>query len=429
MTSINTSAEHGITPFWNRIPRFFLYPFGMTPLLYMGALSAVSLMALLPLVGPLVELIVWITFLRYAFVVLEHTSYGHLAPPNSMGTLSSAENNRPYKQLGIFILIGIAVFAIGTAFGGTAALIAGLLLTLALPACIMLLAIHDGFFQALNPFSILHLVSKIGLPYVALCFFLLSLSGGSEWFTEFLAPRISEWAWYPVLNFIAMYFTLIMYNMMGYALYQNHAAIGLDVQVDFANSPDALHKRGLGQDPLTAELNQLLAAGQMDEAVTLLAQKIRVDWENNDLHDRYHKLLVLGGHKTLTVHGREYISKLIRDKKLPRALDIYQDCLKIDGEFMLQEASQIYPLACTARDLKRPKLALSLMRKFDKHYPRNSDIPAVYLLSAKLMHEEFRDEKMARAILHQIQKRYPMHPLSNEAKNYLAFIDKLSPST
>ncbi|OFZ96010.1 MAG: hypothetical protein A2Z44_04055 [Betaproteobacteria bacterium RBG_19FT_COMBO_58_11] len=428
MTRTSTTAKQGITPFWNRIPRFFLYPFGLAPLLYMGVLSAVSLMTLLPIVGPLVQLLIWATFLRYSFVVLEHTSYGHLEPPGSLGRLSSAENNRPYKQLGIFILMGASVFLVGMAFGGTAALIAGLLLGLALPACIMLLAINDGFFQALNPLSIIYLISKIGLPYVALCFFLLSLSGGSEWFAEFLAPRIGKWALFPALNFIAMYFTLIMYNMMGYVLYQNHQSIGLDVQVDFADSPDALHKHGAAPDPLTAELNQLLAAGHTNEAVTLLAQKIRNDWENNDLHDRYHKLLILAGRKEVTSHGREYISKLVRDKKQARALDIYQDCLKADREFMPQEAAQVYPLACAARDLKQHKLALSIMRKFDKNFPRSPDIPSVYLLSAKLMYEEFRDEKMARAILHHIQKKYPQHPLSGEAGNYLAFMDKLAPS-
>ena len=65
MTKINVTATQGITPFWNRIPRFFLYPFSLAPLLYMGALSAVSLMALLPLIGPLIQLLVWVTFLRY----------------------------------------------------------------------------------------------------------------------------------------------------------------------------------------------------------------------------------------------------------------------------------------------------------------------------------------------------------------------------
>jgi len=427
MASTSMTTNHGITPFWNRIPRFFLYPFGLTPLLYMAGLSVVSLVSLLPFVGPLVQLLIWATFLRYAFVVLEHTSYGHLEPPSSSGRLSSAENNRPYKQLGVFILMGVSVALVGAMLGPVAAMIAGFLLGLALPACIMLLAINDGFFQALNPLKIIYIISKIGLPYVALCFFLLSLSGGSEWFAGFLVPRIGPTLLFPTLTFIAMYFTLIMYNMMGYVLYQNHESIGLDVKVDFADSPDALHKRGAGPDPLTAELNRLLADGDTDAAAVLLAQKIRDDWENNDLHDRYHKLLMLAGRKEIPSHGREYIGKLVREKKLARALDIYRDCLKADAEFMPQEAAHVFPLACAARDLKQPKLAIAVMRKFDKNFPRSPDIPSVYLLSAKLLHEEFRDEKMARAILRQIQKKYPQHPLSGEAGSYLAFIDKLAP--
>lgn len=430
MDASAAAVSHAITPFWRRIPKFFLYPASPGPLVYILALSLVSaagllIIKILPPAIILVEFVVWAAFLKYAFVVLEHTSYGHLTPPSAMGELSHSEHNRPYKQIGVILLIGIAAGAGEAAFGPIAGRILAVFLQIVLPASIMLIAVNDNFFQALNPIAIAFIIAKIGWPYLAMCFFLLTISGGSDWLIYFLAPRVSPWLLYPMIHFISMYFALIMYNMMGYVLYQNHQALGLEVAVDFADSAESGGGKD-GLDPLSRELNALLGDGDTEGAIDLLRGRLRQDWDSNDLHDRYHKLLVLAGKKEAVSHGREYIGKLVAEKKLGRAVDIYRDCLQVEPEFRPMEASQVYLLAATARDLRQFKLALAIMKQFDKRYPGHRDIPGVYLLSAKILHQEFRDERMARAILTQICRRYPDHPMCAEAKAYLALMDKLA---
>ena len=63
-----------ITPFWQRIPKFFRFPFHAEPLLYAAFLALASLLDLfLPhLFGmSLVEAGILLAFLRYAFRIIE----------------------------------------------------------------------------------------------------------------------------------------------------------------------------------------------------------------------------------------------------------------------------------------------------------------------------------------------------------------------
>jgi len=41
-TIVRRPGEEGITPFWRRIPRFFLYPLAPQPLLFMVGLACVT---------------------------------------------------------------------------------------------------------------------------------------------------------------------------------------------------------------------------------------------------------------------------------------------------------------------------------------------------------------------------------------------------
>lgn len=430
MNDMAANTPEGVTPFWQRIPKFFVYPAQPGPLIYLGALAAASIFGLLStLILIVVELALWITFLRYAFVVLEHTSFGHLEPPKTLSDVNRSDDKRPYKQIGAFLILGIVAGVVQvmlTPLLGGLATLGSMLVQATLPAVIMLIAISDDFGHALNPASIIHTIQRIGLPYLALCFFLVSLSASSGWTIQHLGPHMPRWLLLPFVNFVAMYFILIMYNMMGYVLYQNHEALGLEVQVDFAVSAESAHRKG-GIDPLTHELNGLLSEGNVMGALELLRDRVNKDWENNDLHDRFHKLLMTTERKDeATTHGKQYIAKLLNEKKLGRVLDIYDDCLKLDPDFRGTEANNIYHLASTAHSVRRAKLALAIMRQFDKRNPGHPDIPAVYLLAAKILHEDLRDDRSAQALLAQICTKYPEHPQRVKAEEYLEFMRKVA---
>lgn len=452
----------GVTPFWRRIPRFFLFPAHPAPLWRVLALAALAAFPFamvnaglfIPLVA-LVSLVAWVALFRYAYVVLEQTSLGHLSPADYPLEAGAGGNYRPYKQLAVFLLLGMAVGLVAALLGEAPGLVAYGVVILAMPASIMVVAIEDSVGSALNPGKLAHVMFSIGWPYLVLCFFLMMLSSGqgvlSQWLLEqgfssmqalaqagedadpeeiraAVASFQARLKWVMLLlNIVAMYFTLIMFNMMGYVLYQFHDALGLDVRVEFDQQADGAPRRAAPPaDPVVARIGQLVAEGKVLEAAEVAYEDQRNNPHSIPAHDRYHRVLMQTDRKERTLtHGKKFISLLLRQEQPRRALEILNDGLRLDAEFRPAEGHEVLPLAREAMAARQPELALKILRRFDKHFPGNRDIPHVYLLSAKVLCEHFRQDEQARQILRGVMQKYAGHPASAEAQSYLELIDRL----
>lgn len=88
--------------------------------------------------------------------------------------------------------------------------------TLALPASVMNLSITKSFWSGLNPLAAISMMRIVGLPYLGLCAF-SSPFGQPGCAPEWFAAEHAGVADAAGFNFVAMYFTLIMFNMMGCA--------------------------------------------------------------------------------------------------------------------------------------------------------------------------------------------------------------------
>ena len=324
------------------------------------------------------------------------------------------------------MILGLVLGLIAYLFGEIGYDLGSVLLNLVVPAGIMIIAVERSLGQALNPAQILFYIKTIGSPYLALCGFLLSLTTSSQWLQGFLYEHMDSWLALPLLSFVDFYFVLIIYHMMGYAIYQYHEALGVHAAVSYEEA-EAKLATGKGADPVLSKLGTLIANGQQDEAIDLLRGELRTRWENNDLHERYQKLLVASGKQTAALHhAREFIAKLVTEKRLFQALDLCEQCLKNDPEFQLQDSYQVHDLAAAARMGKRSKLALDLMRRFDRRYPGHPHIPPVYFLSAQILSEHYRMDKEALQILHALQAKFPDHALTKEARQYQEALIKVA---
>lgn len=425
----SASGNSPLTPFWHRLPRFFLYPAQLGPLLRMGIYSGLGAFALafMPLVGVLAWLMLWSAFLKYAFLVVEHTARGHFEAPE--GPIEDQTRHHAAsvgKQFVLLLLGGLAAGGLAVPFGPVGLAVGILLTSLTLPAGVMTLAVNGSLLQALHPGRIFSLIKTIGSPYLALYFFLVSLTGSSAWLQEFLGGHLALWLRLPILSFVAMYFTLIMYHMMGYALHQYHDVLGLKVAVGFAEA-EASQPGKKPVDPVLLKLSPLMAEGRQEEAIDLLENALRTRWEDNDLHERYHKLLMAAGKRDGALrHGRQYLNKLMSDKRLGRALDLCEQCLGLDPEFRPQDPAHTYELARAASQSHRAKLALSLLRGFDKRNPRHPQVPAALLLYAQVLSEPFHKDKEALLLLKALLARFPDHELAGEARQYQAVLEKMA---
>ncbi len=424
----STVPAPALTPFWRRLPGFFLFPVQGGSLLRIVGYAVMGTIAMLipPLLGALLRVILWIVFLRYAFLVMERSANGRFDALSDIDAQEEGETAQVVRQYALFIVMGLVIGVFAGLFGRSG-YSAGFWITSALmPASVMIIAVTHSIGQALNPRQIGFYIKTIGAPYFALCFFLLSFSVSSKWLRGFLYGHMQSWLALPLLSFIEFYFVLIVYHMMGYVIYQYHDKLGLAADVSFEEA-EARLSPGKGTDPLLARLNALTVDGQNEEALALLRDSLRQRWDENDLHERYQKLLVLTGHQAEALrHAREFIAKLAGEKRMFQALDLCEQAFESDPGFQLQDASQIRELAAAAHLARRHRLALDLMRRFDKRYPGHSDIPAIYLLSAQVLGDHYKRHREALQILRAIQAKFPDHALAGEARRYAEVLEKIS---
>ena len=421
-------SDATIAPFWQRIPKFFLYPFHAAPLLYGVLLAASSLLGML-LPTFLVELGILLAMLRYAFRVMEQTSLGFLTPDQFEPNTKPERKNLPYKLFGILIIWGFIV-AIIASRSVVLGFIANVFLTLALPASVMALSASNSFAQGLNPLSWVNIMRTVGKPYLALWVFLFLLMGGVPVVLPLLEPLLDGWLALPVVNFVFIYFTLVMFNMMGYCLYQYHHMLGLKVRVDFdaaRDGQDSGAAEGKPRDKTGDEIAERVAAGDMSAAIGLAYEEARIKTEDISVQERYHKLLLLGDKPDRALrHALDFISLLLRKEQGQQALEVFRASRELQADFAPEEPGHLLKLAQAARRAREYKLALALVNGFDKRHPRHPDVPGVYLMSAQILSENFKKDEMASLILKDMMQKFPDHPLSVEAGTYLKVLERMA---
>jgi hypothetical protein len=210
-----------------------------------------------------------------------------------------------------------------------------------------------------------------------------------------------------------------MYYLMGYALFQNHEALGIDVQVEKADAQRALEKAAGVKAPvdvLGPQTRGLVADGKLAEASVRIEERLRREWDNNKLHDQYAKVLILEGNaKAITKHVNEYVPKLVREKKVARAVEVYEAARKAVPGLLIVDSTVIVPLAQQATELRRDAAAFELLKGFDKRFPESPEVPAAYMLAAKILLEKQNDYAMAGRIFAHLARKYPQHALAAEA--------------
>ncbi len=451
------TGSNAITPFWRRIPFFFLFPAYPSALLRVLGLAVLASIPFAISPGNVILFLVvlfpiaWVMLLRYAFVVLEQTSLGRLSPADYPFDVGSASSYKPYKQLAVIVLMGVLVGIITAALGETPGLIAYGLLAIAMPAGIMLVAIEDSIRSAMHPGKLIHIMFSVGWPYLALFAFLLLLSAGqaelSEWLNSYATAPLAgfenmndvdnveeidvaalqaaqaavaaRYRWvFVLLNAVGMYFTLIMYNMMGYVLYQYHEELGLDVAVKPGGNAEEV-------DSTAARIGQLVADGDANAALDLAYEDQRTNPTSIAAHDRYHKLLVRGGHdERALAHAKIFITVLLQQSQGRQAMTVLEAMLRKKRDFEPANLGEFLQLAQLAANSRQGDIALHLLDAYLRR-ANAGDLPKGMLLKAKVLCEHLRQDEQARTLLIDMIAKHPAHPLTAEAQQYLQLIDRL----
>lgn len=440
--------ENVITPFWECIPQFFKYPFNMDSIIYMIALSIIgSIMygiglALLSLSGSIASLVIGITILhlcitfailRYGFALLQQSSRGYITPEETSGkTKVNTSSNMHITFFMVAILLAIWMGIVVIVFKSpTLITLFTILYALTLPAIIMTVGITENFSQSINPLAWFVIIKSIGFPYLALLFFLSILYGGEGVFLYYVMPHVYPLLILPIYILTSTYFSMVMFLMMGYVLYQYHERIGFTVAKDIEE--DGINPMHSAEDITTSVLQEvsiLVQEGMFEEAKDKLKQTLIRHSMELKLHDQYHKLLVKTNDKAnLTIHTKAYIPALISNGQLDQTVNAVEQALKFDKNFRPENSIHTIAIAQQASTKGKHKLALQILDKFDQFYQMDSNIPKAGLLMCKALCDGLGEDAKSKKILQVMLNKYPDGEIADEMREYMKFVDSLLGTT
>ena len=412
-----------IDPFWNKLASFFLYPLHVIPLLIVLIITGINTWVIDTTAGFLVQLLLFILFVKYCYVVLADVAGGYLKPKPLSVSMLTGNLELPFKMLFVIFSYAVVNTAINSFIGDTALTISIFISTCLFPASIMLLATRNSFLAAISPLSIIRLMRVIGFSYLLLFVFLSLLVVGLWASYQVLLPVLTLDLYLPIMLILGMYFVLVMFNMMGYVLYQYHEALGYKEYIEVVEPDEAIEKQISNEN----KVDILLQEGKAKEAVELLATEIQQQPGNLKLWERQHRILIATKNKSgLQKHSANYIVRLLLDGKPSEAIRVYQECYKLIPGFKIEGAKNRHNFARLLIKSGHSRAALALLNDLHKDYPTYEKIPEAYLLVARIMFEYFNHEDKARRILEYVLKQYPNHPSNDETRSYLAMLDNIA---
>lgn len=439
---VSLGSGNLIKPFWSRLRHFFVYPLHPGPLIVMLALTGVTfLFKHLPGWQVRMDFLFWsiprnylfalpflFLFLKYAQSVLEETAHGYLKP-RPLSSAQLTENGLiVFKLLAILLVFDFIEFTALDLFNQIGKQIVGFVLVLATPAAIMVLAMEDKLFSALNPSVVASVITRIGTPYFVLfvLFYVLRMARGTTF--ELVAGFIDPSLWAAIYVLISMYFYLIAFNMMGYLLYQHHEELGFHIDVDVEETLETPKKTQEQEtSPELRAVEILIHEGKTKDAVIQLKDIVRSSPTNIEARERLLKLCRLTGNMSEHLaQGQSYINYLLGEKKVSQAARIYQTCIEYDKQFRPAKASERLGLARYFQQNGQAKLAMALLNNLHKDFPTYENIPEAYLIVAQMLCEQFNEDGRARQVLNFILQNYPSHPVIKEVQEYLRIVDDVS---
>ena len=423
-------AANFITPFWQRIPKFFAYPANSQSVIF-SAVTAffLSFAVFGGIMSIVVTLMLALGFIRYSLLVLETTADGgDKAPAVTLDTIMAGKT-LAVKLLATYIVFGYAVYKALVFAGPVGGIAVGLFILMCLPASTMVVAVEQSFRQAVNPIVLINVIRAIGGPYLLLYAFLILLSA-CQGVISAVIGSFDTFLLAPVQNFIGLYFTLIMYNMMGYVIFQYHEALGhnvrLEVDKEYGNGKPA-GKKPVSANPVIQEAEVLIKEGQIDEAIKRLKVAANQTGATNELHEYLHRILFAANKPEMMVaHAKDYLNILLNENKTREAAQLIIDCFKFKETLRPNDPGKYYILAYMLNEMRAYKVSISLIQNFHKRFPTHIDIPKLYLLASRILSEQLSNDAMALKMLEFLQTKYRQHELAGEIEQYCKVVKNVA---
>jgi hypothetical protein len=416
MTQANT-----ITPFWNRIPKFFLY--GLYP--YPLVLAALIMLAAVFFGGPLFNFVLYVIAIKYSAVILQHTAEGELSPPKPTWEVINENYQLPFKLFFVFAIFEYGVGSLAYSLNEFFYYLITFISSLLPPAIVIALMVTEEIGYALNPLNWFSIALRIGWPYLIMVVFLFLFSSAQGEFASILFSFLPDKLIWPLWMAISTYFMMVGFHLMGYVVLQYHEALGMEAPEALQSTDKDIPRRN--SDITSPLLEKFIAEGNVAAAVAEMASLMEEHPQDMELKRRIYVYLRSNGQlENLLRFAPHYFDLLCAENRFADAASVYLDSQQTGQPFQPKSTSCYVPIMQELRRRRAAKQAVQLAQGFHKRFPNDPQTPTVYLEMAKILSEELQRDDLAKQALQYLLKHFAGHALEPQINQYMGFLEQLS---
>lgn len=375
-------AANIVEPFWRRLPEAFKYPLNASSmsLIVITAIMSVlaTLMSFLFIISIFVYLFAAGSMLKYSFSCLERTALGEMKAPDVFDAYHGGIKllfQLVIMMLVLALVVGGAGYYLGMGAGG----FLGVIAIVSFPAILIRFAQTESILEAMNPLNAFALIVAVGLPYGVLIAFMLIMMSSVGVLHEAIGnffPSLS----YLLQSIISNYYTIVIFHIMGYMLFQFQGQLGYTAREDDEQPvrSDIEH--------LAAKIDVFLKEGDYEHVVKLYYHAFKQHPNESIFYEKYFDLLYACKKMALMEDfGTDYLAFLIKKKRFDKITIAYKQILMVAPEFIPKTPSVRLQLARMLKQQGDVKLAIKNLNGMHKLYPDFEYLVDAYSLLAEAL--------------------------------------------
>ncbi|MFK8010415.1 MAG: B-box zinc finger protein [Marinicellaceae bacterium] len=399
---------NSILPFWRRLQESFRYPLNTnSAILIIGLAILSTLLGFIPSIFAIIwSLLLTSALFKYSFSCLNNTSHGDLEAPD----ISEAFGGGFSLALQLLFMLIVLAFVFWGAFyflGPMFASIVGIILISIMPAVMINFALTENIFEALNPIVIFKLISSVGLPYGLLLGFIMIMMASVGIINELIGNDFSGFT-IILQSSVSNYYTVVIFHIMGYMIYQYHKELGFD---DLKPQGNKTIRKSVFESNMS-QVEILIKEGELNDAIVIFKECISSYPEQRQLKQKYFDLLLA----TYSSHEMEnyasdylhYLNQENRSDQIPYAL---KRIFKISPKYKPKSAEQRHMIASMCAEKGDSVMVIKLINGLHKDFPKYHDLVAGYQLMASAL------DQLPNMKNHAIACRKLIEKLSTEKHN------------
>ncbi len=350
------AAGNQIIPFWSRIGDIYRYPLSVQALITILVISTLS--TLLRGFG-LLAVIPSVAIVLYSFACLRRTASGENEAPDVDASFQGSI--MPVFYAGVSTsAAAFVIWFVFESFGTGMGILLSFFVGLLMPAAIIIIAVQGKLFPALHPGNQIEIVKATGISYFVMLLFIAVMVSSTAVLSGFLARTSFASMNFFMTSVISNYYSIVVYHIMGYLVYQNHAELGYHV----SGSAGVKHTNDRSETQREKiQLEMLIKAGKFDAARGVAKRILQNDASMWEWARAFKLFCAAQPSKDVDLYFERYVDKLISLDETEKIADAYLDIVRVKPSFEPASDARKLDIADALHHIGKHTQAVRLIQK------------------------------------------------------------------